>query len=63
MSFLDDEPSENVIKTFAGKVFQPEKIKMQSDVYMVLMGMRLGKPGTMIVNGKDLMAIAVDQTG
>jgi len=62
MSSLDDEPAEDVIIAFAGKVFQPEKIEMQSDVYMALMGMTLGKSGIMVVSGTGSMAIAVDQT-
>lgn len=61
MSSLDDEPSEEVIKVFAGEDFCPEKIEMQSDVYMALMGMTLGKPGIMIVSGTGSMAIGVDQ--
>lgn len=63
MSSLDDEPSDEVIKTFAGEVFHPEKIEMQSDVYMALMGMTLGKPGIMVVSGTGSMAIAIDREG
>lgn len=63
MSSLDDEPTEEIVKTFAGEIFLPEKIEMQSDVYMALMGMTLGKPGIMVVSGTGSMAIAIDQEG
>ena len=34
MSSLDDEPTEEIVKTFAGEIFF-RKIEMQSDVYGV----------------------------
>lgn len=63
MSSLDDEPPKEVIESFVGETFNPEKIEMQSDVYMALMGMTLGEPGIMLVSGTGSMAIAIDHAG
>lgn len=62
MASLDDEPSRETVSFIIDGIFPYEKVEMQSDVYMALMGMTLGDPGIMIVSGTGAMAVAIDET-
>lgn len=63
MSALDGAADERLIKEFAADRFDPNKIKMNSDVYMALMGATMGGCGVMVVSGTGAMIVAMDERG
>ncbi|NLG23889.1 MAG: hypothetical protein GX558_00925 [Clostridiales bacterium] len=63
MSALDNEPDEELLRTFAGGLFDWRRLEMNSDAYMALMSATLGEPGAMVVSGTGAMVIALDATG
>lgn len=63
MSALDCPADSTLMKTFAGNRFVPEKLKMDSDVFMALMGATLGAPGVMVVSGTGAMIVAQEECG
>ena len=51
------------IQAMAGDVMDPEKMVIESDAYMALMGMTLGEPGLIAICGTGSMLVMDDGTG
>jgi len=63
MSALDRPADAALLKEFAGDCFDAERLLMDSDVYMALMGATLGEPGVMVVSGTGAMIVTQDASG
>jgi len=63
MSALDESASEMTTRAFAGKVFDAEKLDLQSDAYVALMGLTLGGPGLIVICGTGSMLLMMDTEG
>lgn len=63
MSALDCAADAQTVRAFAGDSLDADKIEMDSDVYMALMGTTLGGPGVMAVSGTGAMVVGVDEAG
>ena len=59
-SALDARADEALTRTFAGELFPPEKLLLDSDVYVALVGARTGKPGVMTISGTGSMVVGLD---
>lgn len=62
-SALDNRADAQLTKEFAGDLFDSGKLLMDSDVYVALMGARLGKPGVMTISGTGSMVVGTDEKG
>ncbi|MBR6525066.1 MAG: hypothetical protein IKT57_03765 [Clostridia bacterium] len=63
MSALDYAADEETTRLFAGDLFDPDKMDMQSDAYTALMGYTLGQSGMIIICGTGSMLLMVDGKG
>lgn len=63
MSALDAEATAEAVRDFAGDLFPPEKIDMQSDAYIALVGFTLGKPGMIVICGTGSILMLLDEKG
>ncbi len=63
MSALDGPADEQLINAFAADRFDPERLEMDSDVYMALIGATMGAPGVMVVSGTGAMIVVLDHEG
>lgn len=62
-SALDAPATDAELRAFAGDVFDPEKLLLDSDVEMSLLGAALGRPGMMLISGTGAIGAAVDSRG
>ncbi len=63
MSALDGAASEATVRAFAGGVFDRDKLDLQSDAYVALMGLSLGGPGLIVICGTGSMLLMMDAEG
>ncbi len=61
-SALDARADDALVRSFAGELFSPEKLLLDSDVYVALVGARTGKPGVMTISGTGSMVVGLDTT-
>ena len=59
-SALDARADEALVRAFAGELFSPEKLLLDSDVYVALVGAYTGKPGVMTISGTGSMVVGLD---
>lgn len=59
-SALDARADEALVCAFAGELFSPEKLLLDSDVYVALVGAYTGKPGVMTISGTGSMVVGLD---
>ncbi len=63
ISALDSAADSATTKAFAGDVFDPDRLDLQSDAYTALMGFSLGQPGMIIICGTGSMMLLTDAEG
>jgi N-acetylglucosamine kinase-like BadF-type ATPase len=63
LSALDREADAAERAAFAGHVFDPARLDLQSDAYTALMGFTLGAPGMIVICGTGSMLLALDKRG
>lgn len=63
MSALDHAADAETVRRFAGSRFASERIDMQSDAYVALMGVTLGAPGLVVICGTGSMLLLLDGKG
>ncbi|MDR2505083.1 MAG: hypothetical protein LBD16_03145 [Oscillospiraceae bacterium] len=63
LSALDREADATERAAFAGNVFDPERLDLQSDAYTALMGLTLGAPGLIIICGTGSIMLALGNDG
>lgn len=61
MSALDGPADEELVRNFAGDLFDHSQIDMDSDAFVALMGATMGEPGVMVISGTGAMVIALDE--
>ena len=54
---LEDTASEKEVRAFAGTLFRADRIIMESDAYMALIGLTQGKPGMIVICGTGSMLV------
>lgn len=63
MSALSGPATAAELHFFAGNTLPQEKLLLDSDVFMALMGATLGKPGIMVISGTGTMSVGWDAQG
>lgn len=63
MPALDMAADEATTRKFAGSLFDPARLDMQSDAYTALQGFTMGKPGTIVICGTGSMLLLTDEKG
>ena len=59
---IENTADSETVRAFAGDLFSPEKMAIESDAYMALMGMTLGAPGMIVICGTGSMLVMDDGT-
>ena len=59
---VENTADSETVRAFAGDLFSPEKMVIESDAYMALMGMTLGEPGMIVICGTGSMLVMDDGT-
>ena len=63
LSALDSAADDETRARFAGDLFDPEKLDLESDAYTALMGVTLGGPGAITICGTGSMLLMLDENG
>ncbi len=63
MPALDTTVDEETLRAFAGNVFDPRGMIMESDARMALEGMTGGEKGMIVICGTGSMAVLMDESG
>jgi len=61
LSALDARADGVTTASFAGDVFPPGKLLLDSDAYAALIGGLLGKPGVIVISGTGAMVLGLDE--
>ena len=63
MPALDAPADEALTRAFAGELFDPGLLDMQSDAYMALIGFTLGQAGMIVICGTGSILLMMDENG
>jgi len=63
LSALDSLADRKMTRDFAGDLFNPDRLTLESDAYAALMGVTLGEAGAIVICGTGSMILLVDREG
>lgn len=63
LSALDSLADRQMTREFAGELFNPDRLTLESDAYVALMGVTLGEAGAIVICGTGSMILLVDREG